>query len=329
MSEPGSTDRIESASFEDEGESQLELWPGLQPHAYAFRLPRRWFVHFLLFLFTFLTTTVFGFALVQSFRADRSLDVDWVFDGYVRLFHGNLSIFSGLVFSIPLLLILLAHEFGHYVECERYRINASLPYFLPSPTLFGTLGAFIIIRSPIYKRKSLFDIGVSGPLAGFVVLLPFLIAGMWMSRVVHGVHTHAPVVFGAPLLLRITEWVRFPGIPRSEILLHPMAMAAWGGLLATAINLLPIGQLDGGHILYAVLGPKWHRALSNAFVLVLVLLGFLYWPWWIWAVLMFFFGRRHPLVHDDQPLDKRRVIVSFIALFLFLLSISVVPVNTN
>ena len=105
-----------------------------------------------------------------------------------------------------------------------------------------------------------------------------------------------------------------------------MAMAAWAGLLATAINLLPIGQLDGGHILYAALGPRSHRVFSTIFVLVLVLLGFAYWPWWVWAVIMFFLGRRHPLVYDETPLDGYRVVVSIVALLLFLLCISIVPV---
>jgi membrane-associated protease RseP (regulator of RpoE activity) len=133
-------------------------------------------------------------------------------------------------------------------------------------------------------------------------------------------------VFGTPLLLHLLEWLRFPGVARPDILLHPMAVAAWAGLLATAINLLPIGQLDGGHILYAVFGPRLHRVLSTIFIAVLVLLGFAYWPWWIWAVLMFFFGRRHPLVYDETPLDGYRVAVSMAALLLFLLCISIVPV---
>ena len=328
MSEPGLTGRIESDSSNSHDGPHLRPRPfeDFSENISAFGSPRRWWLHSALFLLTLITTTAFGFAQVQSFRANRPLEIEWIVDGYLRLAHGDLNVLTGLNFSIPLMLILLAHEFGHYVACQRSRVDASLPFFLPSPTLFGTLGAFIRIRSPIYTRRSLFDIGVSGPLAGFVVLMPFLLAGIRMSRLIPGVGTHGSVVFGTPLLLRVLEWLRFPGASRSDILLHPMAMAAWAGLLATAINLLPIGQLDGGHILYAAFGRRLHRILSTAFVAVLVLLGFAYWPWWIWAVLMFFFGRRHPLVYDDTPLDGYRVIVTGLALLLFLLSISVVPV---
>jgi membrane-associated protease RseP (regulator of RpoE activity) len=328
VSEPGLTGRIENDSSNSHHEPRL--WPGqleyLPQTIAGFAIARRWWLHGALFVLTLITTTVFGFAQVQSFRANRPLEIDWIVDGYMRLAHGDLSVLSGLNFSIPLMVILLAHEFGHYIACQRWRVDASLPYFLPSPTLFGTLGAFIRIRSPIYTRRSLFDIGVSGPLAGFVALMPFLVAGILMSRVVPGVGTRGSVVFGTPLLLHILQWLRFPGASRSDILLHPMAMAAWAGLLATAINLLPIGQLDGGHILYAALGRRLHRVLSTIFVAVLVSLGFAYWPWWIWAVLMFFFGRRHPLVYDETPLDGYRIVVSILALLLFLLSISIVPV---
>jgi len=327
VSERGLSGRLESDS------SNLAEGAPLQPgrregplqgvHPY---LPRTWWLHALLFLLTLISTTVFGYAQVESFRANRPLQIDWIEEGYARFAHGDVSVLAGLHFSIPLLFILLAHEFGHYIASQRWSVDASLPYFLPSPTLFGTLGAFIRIRSPILTRRSLFDIGVSGPIAGFVVLMPFLLAGVWMSRVIPGVATHGQVTFGAPLFLRLIEWLRFPGVARSDILLHPMAMAAWAGLLATAINLLPIGQLDGGHILYAAFGSRVHRALSGAFVLVLVLLGFAYWPWWIWAAVMFFFGRRHPLVYDQTPLDSYRAGVTVVALLLFLLSISIVPV---
>jgi membrane-associated protease RseP (regulator of RpoE activity) len=328
VSEPGLTGRIESDSSKSSSEplvptGPLEDFPRIIETG---REARKWWVHGLLFVLTLITTTDFGFAQVESFRANRPLELDWIVDGYVRLAHGDPSVLIGLNFSIPLLLILLAHEFGHYIACQRWGVDASLPFFLPSPTLFGTLGAFIRIRSPIYTRRSLFDIGVSGPLAGFIVLIPFLLAGVRMSRLIPGAMMRGSVVFGTPLFLHIMEWVRFPGGSGSDILLHPMAMAAWAGLLATAINLLPIGQLDGGHILYAAFGPRLHRLISTVFVAVLVLLGFAYWPWWVWAVLMFFFGRRHPLVYDQTPLDGYRTVVAVLALLLFLLSISIVPV---
>jgi len=305
------------------------VWESSPRFARASGWPRRWWINALLFFLTLLTTTVFGFGLVQSFSNGHLFEVDWILDGYTRLAHGDPGMWRGISFSIPLLLILLAHEFGHYVMSWRWRVNASLPYFLPSPLLFGTFGAFIRIRSPIYTRRALIDIGMSGPLAGAIILAPFLVAGVWMSKVVHGALDAGTLTFGTPILLRVVERLRFPGIAASHIALHPMAMAAWAGLLATAINLLPIGQSDGGHILYAILGERWHRVISRALTGVLVLMGFLYAAWWIWAVLMFFFGRRHPLIYDRTPLTGWRLALGAIAMVLFALSISIVPVRAS
>ncbi len=316
MAEPGSTGRIESLEYAPDFVFRT-LWS------------QGWWLNLLLFLLTFVSTTVFGYALVQAFSLGRPLDVASVFSGYTELVRGDSHVWAGLQFSIPLLLILLAHEFGHYLDCRRWRVDASLPYFLPSPTLFGTCGAFIRIRSPIYSRKALFDIGVSGPVAGFLVLLPFLIAGVLLSRITPvGVH-QARFIFGTPLVLRALELIRFPHAPSIYISLHPMAMAAWAGLLATAINLLPMGQLDGGHILYAVLGERWHRYVTHAFIAVLVGLGFFYWAWWVWAALLFLFGRRHPLVYDQTPLSRGRIWLAVAALAMFVLSISLVPVSIS
>ncbi len=326
--DPGSTGHIPNPSSFLAARNGSEAAPADQLFEVnaASRWPRKWWLHLLLFLLTLITTTTFGFALAEGFAQGSPLTETFIEDGYLRLVHGGSGIWIGLIYSIPLLLILLAHEFGHYVTCRRWRVDATLPYFGPSPTLLGTIGAFIWIRSPIYKRKSLFDIGVSGPIAGFIVLIPFLIAGVSMSRVVHGVHAFGPFVFGTPLLMRVVEWIRFPGVPPADICLHPMAMAAWAGLLATAINLLPVGQLDGGHILYAVLGERGHRIGSRILVCLLALAGFLYWPWWVWAAAMFFF-RRHPLIYDDEPLGERRLMIALAAVLLFLVSISIVPVR--
>jgi membrane-associated protease RseP (regulator of RpoE activity) len=295
----------------------------------SWRWPRFWWLNVLLFVATLLTTTVFGFALVESFSAGRPFDVDRLVSAWVRFARGDQGVWAGLGFSAPLMVILLAHEFGHYIVCAQRGVNASLPYFLPSPMLFGTFGAFIRIRTPIYTRKSLFDIGIAGPIAGFVVLLPFLIAGVWMSHIVRGAAERGPFLFGTPLALRIAEWIRFPHSSSSDILLHPMAMAAWAGLMATAFNLLPMGQLDGGHILYAVFGPRGHRLISSGVIAILALLGFLYWPWWFWGLVMFFLGRRHPLVYDGTLVSRERVMLSAFALLLFIVCISVVPVRAN
>jgi hypothetical protein len=291
--------------------------------------PRFWWANLLCVLGTIITTTVFGAALVSSFRAGQSLDASVIWSSYIRLAHGDPAILSGLQFSVPLLLILLAHEFGHYIECRVWRVEATLPYFLPSPTLFGTLGAFIRIKSPIYSRRGLFDIGIAGPLAGFAMLIPFLVAGVRMSRSFTAAVPPGPFLFGTPLAFRLVESVCFPAVHSSHILLHPMAMAAWAGLLATAINLLPVGQLDGGHIIYAVLGQQMHRTVSTTFVGVLAALGFWYWTWWVWAVLLFFVGRRHPLVYDSAPLSGGRWLSLVLVCLCFLLSFSVVPVRTS
>ena len=283
-------------------------------------------LHVLLFAATLVSTTVFGFALAHAFVLRQPLDPEEIFDGYALLRHLDSHIWLGLSFSLPLMTILLAHELGHYIECRRRGLDASLPYFLPSPTLLGTLGAFIRIRSPFYTREGLFDVGISGPIAGFLMLIPFLVAGVCMSYV-SPVPLHTSVVFGTPLLMRGIEALRFPGVPPSRILLHPMAIAALGGMLTTAINLLPMGQLDGGHILYAVAGERSHRQVSTALVAAVALLGFWYWPWWIWAAVLFFFGRRHPLTYDRSPVSHSRLLLAGAALLMLILCICLVPVR--
>lgn len=286
----------------------------------------RWLAHLTLFGLTFLTTTAFGCSVMESFQAGRSLSVDYLFDGYVRLFHLDPAFWTGLYFALPLLLILLAHEFGHFFACRSSRVDSTLPFFLPSPLLLGTFGAFIRIRSPIYSRKVLLNIGISGPLAGFCVLLPFLIAGAYLSRFSSQPVPADNFVFGMPLVMRIAMLI-CRGIPSAQIIFHPFAMAAWAGLLATAMNLLPIGQLDGGHVLYAVAGERWHRLISTFTIGVLVLLGFAYRAWWGWAVLMFLFGRRHPLVYDTTPVRRPQALLALAGLCVLAVSLAVVPVS--
>ncbi len=312
-------ERTSAESVVDPGQYQnSSTWDGM----------RHWWLSLTLLILTFLSTTVFGFALHNSFVAGRGLgEADWVL-GFRLLCAGNRLVCSGISYSIPLLLILLAHELGHYGMCRRWDVNATLPFFGPSPTLLGTVGAFIWIRSPIYRRRALFDIGISGPLLGFSMLVPFLVVGIWNSKVCPGYQAHSEFSFGTPVVFRVLESIRFPGIVPANICLHPMAMAAWAGLLATAINLLPVGQLDGGHIVYAVLGERGHRRVSWAVVVLLALGGLLYWPWWIWAVAMLFF-RRHPLLHNPEPIGRTRQLVSLSAILLLLLSFSVVPVRTG
>jgi len=287
----------------------------------------RYWLHALLLVATLLSTTIVGAGLARSFAQGRPVDFTGDLGGYVRMWHEPSFLLAGLPFSLTLLTILLAHEFGHFLAARYYLVDATLPFFIPAPTLIGTLGAFIRIRSPILSKRALFDIGIAGPLAGFVALISPLIAGVALSKVVPGISQSGELAFGTPLAIRMMEWIRFPGVPISDIYLHPVARAAWVGLLATALNLLPIGQLDGGHILYAFLGERT-KYLSRFFLLVLVLMGiFFTYSWLVWAALLFFFNRRHPSIVDPNPLGGFRVRLAVIALAVFILSFTIAPVH--
>jgi membrane-associated protease RseP (regulator of RpoE activity) len=267
--------------------------------------------------------------MVENFELSRaafSLEDD--LDAYVEIFYDPVRILKGLTFSVPLLAILLAHEFGHYLACVHYRIDASLPYFLPAPTFIGTLGAFIRIRSQIYSRRELFDVGIAGPLAGFVFLLPALGVGLAFSKVIPGIAHEGDLLFGAPLLMKALYAVIFPGVAESDIYLHPVGRAAWVGLFATALNLLPFGQLDGGHILYSA-APFRFRLLTRIFWFALLPLGLFYWPWWAWAVVLFLFGLKHPPIYDPDPLSPGRRKLALLSLAVFLISFMPAPVATG
>ncbi len=268
-----------------------------------------------------------GVVLTQSFENNRPLDLDQYINVFSVIAARPLVLLQGLAFSVTLMSILLAHELGHYFTCVYYGIDASLPYFLPAPTPIGTLGAFIRIRSPIYTRRALFDVGIAGPLAGFLLLLPAMAIGLANSKVIPGIAQRGELVFGVPAIQRVLELVMFPGVRSADIYLHPVARAAWVGTLATALNLLPIGQLDGGHILYAFAAEK-HKLLSRLFVLALVPLGIFYSrSWLVWAVLLFFFALRHPVICDATRLDRNRVLLGLSALLIFLLTFTVVPIR--
>jgi len=287
----------------------------------------RYWLHALLLVATLLSTTVVGAGLARSFAQGRPVDFTGDLEGYVRMWQQPSYLLAGLPFSLTLLTILLAHEFGHFIAARYYLVDASLPFFIPAPTLIGTLGAFIRIRSPILSKRALFDIGIAGPLAGFVALISPLIAGVALSKVVPGIGQSGELTFGTPLAIRMMEWIRFPGVPVADIYLHPVARAAWVGLLATALNLLPIGQLDGGHILYAFLGERT-KHLSRLFLFILVLMGiFVTYSWLVWAALLFFFNRRHPSIVDPNPLGGFRVRLAVIALAVFILSFTIAPVH--
>jgi membrane-associated protease RseP (regulator of RpoE activity) len=304
---------------------------GSAPQIQAFPLrarKTRYWLHALLFLLTLLSTTFVGARFAVEFEMNRPIFAGISdFDLFREIWTNPAVLLVGLPFSVTLLLILLAHEMGHYLACVYYRIDATLPYFLPSPTLIGTLGAFIRIRSPIYSKRVLFDVGIAGPLAGFVFLLPALGIGLAFSKVVPGIEGQSDIVFGTPPLLWLLQQAVFPGVPSSDIYLHPVARAAWVGLLATALNLLPIGQLDGGHILYSFVGDR-HKMLSRVFIVILIPLGIFFWYGWLfWAALLFLFGMKHPAIYDVAGAGAERRRLALLAVSIFLLSFSLAPIQ--
>jgi membrane-associated protease RseP (regulator of RpoE activity) len=297
----------------------------------------RYWLHALLFLLTFVSTTVVGAGLSRSFLANRPFDFDTDLQGYVKMWHDPAFLLAGLPFSFALLAILLIHEMGHYLAARYYHVDATLPFFLPAPTLIGTLGAFIKIRSAIVSKRVLFDIGIAGPLAGFVLLVWPLAVGVSFSKVVPGIATHGELIFGTPLILRVFEWIKFGGVSPDDIYLHPIARAAWVGLLATALNLLPIGQLDGGHILYAFLGERT-RWLSRIFVVALGALGAVQlftsdykagYTWLFWAAVLLLFAMRHPTIIDNRSVGRTRAWLAIAAFIILVLCFTPVPVRPS
>jgi membrane-associated protease RseP (regulator of RpoE activity) len=297
-----------------------------------YELPRirsreRYWLYGLLFSLTLLTTTVIGASMQIDFDRNIPFDAMRAFDMYSWVWRHPAVLLQGLPFSLTLLTILLAHEFGHYLAAMYHHVDSSLPYFLPSPFL-GTFGAFIRVRSPIYSKRVLFDIGVSGPLAGFVFLLPALGIGLALSKIVPGIVPQGTFHFGVPGLERLLESAIFPGVAPGDIYLHPVGRAAWVGIFTTALNLLPIGQLDGGHILYAFF-PRRHRLVSLLVAMALLPLCMYWWVWAPWGLIMFWLGRRHPPIEDPSDLGRGRRILGWLALVVFLLCFIVAPISAG
>jgi membrane-associated protease RseP (regulator of RpoE activity) len=282
--------------------------------------------HILLFLLTVATTTLVG---AEHFRA---FSIDFGARGAAPVSWG--TILNGLWYSASILAILGAHEFGHYYACRYYRVDASLPYFLPAPLpLTGTLGAFIRIRQTIPGKRELFDIGIAGPIAGFLVAVPVLLVGMSLSRVAPlPPNTSGFVELGEPLLFKAIAYLFYGTPPEGySINMHPMAFAAWFGLLATALNLFPIGQLDGGHISYAVLG-RASTFVTLITVAALIGLTFVSSSWLVWTVLtvvmLVTFGPRHPkTIDEDIPLDRPRLWLAVAAAVMFIVCFTPAPIE--
>ncbi len=267
---------------------------------------------------------------------------------------------QGIPFGASILAILLAHEFGHYLAARYHKSAVTLPYFIPFPlSYFGTMGAFIQLKEPPKNKRILHDIGVAGPLAGLVVTIPILLIGLWLSPVevinpvgpegsgfilegnsiaylfakyvIHGELLPAPQSYGG--LSPVLYWVRylFTGQPAPlggrDVLMHPMAWAGWAGLLVTALNLIPAGQLDGGHALYVLFGRKARRALP-VILIALTLLGLVWSGWWLWVLLIFFLGQRHaePLDQITQ-LDPVRKKIAIATLIIFVFIFTPIPLQ--
>jgi membrane-associated protease RseP (regulator of RpoE activity) len=229
---------------------------------------------------------------------------------------------GGLSFSLAAIGILGAHEMGHYITCRYYRIDASLPFFLPGPNLFGTFGAVIRIRAPFHDRRSLFDVGVAGPLAGFAALLPFLWYGLRHSTITSTPPAPGEIALPSCLLLDLAYGLFFHTDPGQSVQLHPFVVASWLGLFATALNLLPIGQLDGGHMVYA-LSPRAHGWVSRILPPLLIGFGLFFGGYHLvlFGILFGLIGPRHPRPMDDvTPLDAGRRAVALLGLVILVLS---------
>lgn len=275
--------------------------------------PLQWRLPLLLFILTALTTLMAGAFLV-----------------HVNPFSSPLAILTGVPFSVTLLSILLVHEMGHYLTARHYHIQATLPYFIPAPPILfiiGTFGAFIRMKSPIMERKALLEVGAAGPIAGFIVAVPAIIIGLQWSTI-DKVGIGGAIIFGEPLIFRLLSHWLLTIPPGSDILLHPVALAGWFGLFVTSLNLLPIGQLDGGHIGYAVFGER-QRYISLTMVGVLIGLGLLGWKGWLfWAMLTSIIGIGHPPVIDDHvPLGRRQQVIAWLALIIFFITFIPAPIS--
>ena len=317
-----------------------------------------WFKHSFLLLLTICTATVAG--VIEPFGRLRVLpDINpqtgaeifqllfslpflylQMIVGIVQTISANpAELIYGLKFSLSLLTILTAHEAGHYVACRIYGVDATLPFFIPTPPLIGpagTLGAFIKILSPLPSRRAIFDIGVAGPIAGFVVLIPVAILGfltMHNAEIPAGANLSAGFYFSDPLLLKILA--PFFGINLSlPIAPNPFYMAAWLGLLITSLNLIPSGQLDGGHAVYAIFGERvhqWTGRIAFLAMAVISILGFILYSspsGFLFTILLAVMMRlRHPEPYDDTPLGFKRLIIAVLTFLIFALCFAPFPIQ--
>ena len=282
-----------------------------------------------LFLLTLCTCLVAGTQFAFAYAQNQAVSFDEFLSAFTLFYKHPPALAAGLPFALTLLTILLAHELGHFFACRHHHIRASYPFFIPFPSLMGTFGAFILIRSPIRTTRALFDVGASGPLVGFILAIPALAYGVLHAKIVLGLDNLQKVdlAFGIPLLLRLFASALHPGVRPGMLLLHPVGRAAWVGLFATSLNLLPVAQLDGGHILRS-LSARLHHHISMLLPLALLSLGlFRFWEgWYVWGLLLLGmrFLRVAP-IYDPTPLDPLRRWGAFLALLVFLLCFMPAP----
>jgi len=309
--------------------------PGASPANDPREVKPRYLFALSLFLLSLFSATTLGAVYVLLTRTDVTTGLDLLLTpAAIRAVWGDPALLAqGFLFSASALGILLVHELGHYLTCRRYRLPVTLPYFLPSPVALGTFGAFIRIRRQLSSKRELFDVGVAGPIAGFVALVPALLYGVARSRIVPltAVARAEPVVLivpGHPLAFELAVRAFHGPVPSGSILEpHPLALAAWLGLFATSLNLLPLGQLDGGHLLYAVFGRR-QRQLARPLWVILAALTFVWPGWGLWSLITLAIGLRHPPVIDEaQPLDARRRALAIFALVILILSFTPLPMR--
>jgi hypothetical protein len=303
--------------------------------------PRYW-LHALLLLATCFTTLVMGARMQFNFDHNRpalSFSDDPIAGESVSFFPAEwmrshpARLLGGLPFMGTLMLFFLAHEMGHYLYCRRYGVYATLPFFIPAPTFIGTMGAVILIRSRIRSRTALFDIGIAGPIAGFVVALFALLVSLAWSKPMHPglgqaeYELHYPLIFQlAHHLLKSADLLRGPtGMPLDRLLLHPTAIAAWVGMLATSLNLLPGGQLDGGHIIFSI-APQAHKLVSRLTILCLLPMAYYLWMGWLlWAILLWLSSFRHPQVAEWPRVSGARMWLAVFGLIMLILTLTPAP----
>jgi membrane-associated protease RseP (regulator of RpoE activity) len=296
--------------------------PEYLPNVVVVRPPkRRLWLHALLFLLTCFTCMVVGARMQQNFDVGQPAFFSDDFFPLRQMLAHPRELLKGIPFAASLLAILFAHEMGHFLLAVKNQVYATLPFFLPAPTPIGTFGAFIQIRSRFHSRSELLDIAVGGPIAGFVVAVPLAVIGLLLSPTTYPA---TPSDIGFPLIFHLSSLV-LGRTPVAALHLHPVAIAAWVGMLATALNLLPGGQLDGGHIMYA-LSPRAHKRLTLFFAIALLLAAVFYWSGWlIWAI-AFHVTRKHPpVLHAERALPRSRRLLAWTALVIFLLTAMPAP----